>query len=398
MGIARVVIRSRKGLVFYLEIDATAVFFPIAKTRGFRTVTPTDFHGEFVCGVVCLLCHWGFSEQIGAGFAKKLFRCRINHIFPYDLSPIHHRAMVSATPMSIKENLPASPVNALSGFSVMSIDGPQAEAFAQAQFMNDVRLLKPGTWQWNGWLTPKGRVIALFALVLNQPGELLVLLPDTPAELIKQRLQAFVFRSKVNLRCREDLIAASFWPSASDPAIEPTHAVRIDQTGLSLDWGSTEHRRYLQLLPANDQTVDAATAENDARWRDVDLKHGLPRLDASQVELWTPQMLSLQRLGAYSVKKGCYPGQEIVARTHFLGQAKRELMALRGVGFHAGQSVFHGTQDIGRLVCASTDQQRALAVLPIDAATFALTTETTTCTLEVLHEGLHRAEALAGAT
>src|SRR5690606_29091774 len=60
-----------------------------------------------------------------------------------------------------------------------------------------------------------------------------------------------------------------------------------------------------------------------ARWTAADVAHGLPRLEASQAEKWTPQQLSLDRLRAYSVRKGCYPGQEIVARTHFLGKAKR---------------------------------------------------------------------------
>src|SRR5690606_33602869 len=67
-----------------------------------------------------------------------------------------------------------------------------------------------------------------------------------------------------------------------------------------------------------------------ARWRQQDLAHGLPRLEAAQAGQWTPQQLSLERLRAYSVHKGCYPGQEIVARTHFLGQAKRGLVRRGG--------------------------------------------------------------------
>jgi len=77
-----------------------------------------------------------------------------------------------------------------------------------------------------------------------------------------------------------------------------------------------------------------------ARWRAEDLVHGLPRLDAAQSEQWTPQMLSLERLRAFSVRKGCYPGQEIVARTHFLGKQKRELVLLRGdAPFEAGGDI-----------------------------------------------------------
>ena len=73
------------------------------------------------------------------------------------------------------------------------------------------------------------------------------------------------------------------------------------------------------------------------------MRHGLPRLPASQREQWTPQQLALDRLAAYSVKKGCYPGQEIVARTHFLGKAKRSLQC-----FSAG-----GRRGIGSCTCLS---------------------------------------------
>ena len=74
-------------------------------------------------------------------------------------------------------------------------------------------------------------------------------------------------------------------------------------------------------------------------------------------------MLSLDRLKAFSLKKGCYPGQEIVARTHYLGQAKRELVRLRGSQLGPGQDVSGPTTKIGSIVCASTDGLQALAVL-----------------------------------
>src|SRR3546814_1826216 len=101
---------------------------------------------------------------------------------------------------------------------------------------------------------------------------------------------------------------------------------------------------------------------------------GLPRLAQSQVEKWTPQQLSLERLHADSVKKGCYRGQEIVARTHFLGQAKRGLALFEcDAPLEAGQQVMDGDRTLGAIASAATSggQHLALTVLPLDAATAA---------------------------
>ena len=103
----------------------------------------------------------------------------------------------------------------------------------------------------------------------------------------------------------------------------------------------------------------------NAAWRASDLAHGLPRLGDDQVDRWTPQQLSLDRLRAYSVKKGCYPGQEIVARTHFLGQAKRGLVLLEGdAPIAPGADVHVGGASSGTVV--SAEGALALAVLPLE--------------------------------
>jgi tRNA-modifying protein YgfZ len=110
----------------------------------------------------------------------------------------------------------------------------------------------------------------------------------------------------------------------------------------------------------------------DAAWRLFDLRHGWPRLDVSQVEAWTPHMLSLDRLNAFSVKKGCYPGQEIVARTHFLGQAKRGLVRLSGAAPMPEASEVQASDGtrLGEIVCRASAGKyfEALAVLPLDPA------------------------------
>jgi folate-binding protein YgfZ len=189
--------------------------------------------------------------------------------------------------------------------------------------MNDIAALGEGQWQWNGWLTPKGRVIALMAVLRTTPDTVWLVLQDADPGEFTAQLQRFVFRSKLTLRVRDDLrvagrFAAPGAASGAQAAVDEAGAWSLDLTG---DGGP----RTLMVGASIDAVDDLAQVQ---AWRAADLAHGLPRLDASQQAQWTPQQLSLDRLRAYSVRKGCYPGQEIVARTHFLGQAKRGLVHL----------------------------------------------------------------------
>lgn len=267
--------------------------------------------------------------------------------------------------MTFKTNLPAASCPALSGFTVLEVRGVDAAAFLQAQAMNDVAALVPGQWQWNGWLTPKGRVVALFALLRTAPDRLLAVLPDFPAAELQQRLQRFVFRSKLGLRVATDLVAA-VGPVVVLPA--PDRAGGSDEDGWALDFGGEDGARTLWLLPAGDPALSPPDDAVDRRWHAADLAHGLPRLPPEAVEAWTPQMLSLGRLSAFSLKKGCYPGQEIVARTHYLGQAKRVLVRLAGNGLNPGLAVDGAAGAVGNLVCVGADGREGLAVLAADAA------------------------------
>lgn len=270
----------------------------------------------------------------------------------------------------------------LPGHDVLAITGRDASAFAQAQFMNDVVALPDGHWQWNGWLTPKGRVIALFALLKFDAETLWLLLPDIGANELTPKLQRYVFRSKVTLAARGEL-------QASGRFAAPTHAIgaefAVDGDAVELDFGGDGGPRSLRIaaLAANDDATSVA------HWRRFDLQHGLPRLHGEQLEAWTPQQLSLERLRAFSVKKGCYPGQEIVARTHFLGQAKRGLALFDAdAPPAAGDGVREGDRDIGAIV--SVAETTALAVLPLEHADTASTAGGIPLRARALLDGLAR--------
>lgn len=266
--------------------------------------------------------------------------------------------------MPFKTNLETTRCPALSGFGVIAVEGRDAATFLQSQSMNDVAALAPGRWQWNGLLTPKGRVIALFALACVADGRFLLVLPDgSPAELVAH-LRRFVFRSKVTLN------EAPAWVVAAGPAAatgDPGAIAGDPDHGFAMDWSGEGGPRWLWLLPPSHPALAPADDATDVAWRAMDLAHGLPRLAGEQREAFTPQMLSLERLGAFSLKKGCYPGQEIVARTHYLGQAKRGLVRLHGTGLHAGMPVEAGGQAVGSLACTDAAGTQALAVMTLDA-------------------------------
>lgn len=254
----------------------------------------------------------------------------------------------------------------LPGHDVLALTGRDAVAFAQAQFMNDVAALDDGGWHWNGWLTPKGRVIALFALLRRDAETLWLVLPDTGAGELATKLQRFVFRSKVRLEPCDDLHANGRFEA---PSMASGSTIAQVDGAFELDVGGDGGPRCLRIAPT-EAAPDEALA---ARWRGFDLQHGLPRLRDAQVESWTPQQLSLERLHAFSVKKGCYPGQEIVARTHFLGQVKRGLALFRACGpVSESASVEAGDRAIGTVACAQGEL--ALAVVALDAPVEGLTT------------------------
>lgn len=261
----------------------------------------------------------------------------------------------------------------LQGYRVLEMTGRDAVAFAQAQCMNEVAGLPVGHWQWNGWLTPKGRVVALFALIKLADDVLWLLLPDADPGELASKLKRYVFRSKVTLEPREDcMVSGTFAAPAQARGAVFQHSLMIDAETVELDFSGEGGARTLRIDARNEVGYDTGTSAATAdalRWSAFDIQHGLPRLGPEQAEQWTPQMLSLQRLHAFSVKKGCYPGQEIVARTHFLGQSKRGLALLETeVPVVAGCEVTDGDRTLGSVVSVASNGNRhlALAVLPLE--------------------------------
>jgi folate-binding protein YgfZ len=227
---------------------------------------------------------------------------------------------------------------------VLAIRGTDAIPFSHSQLANDVKALPNGHWQWNTLLQIQGRVLALALLARVADDEILLVVPRDVRTDVRSTLARYVLRSKVRIEEDEGLRVegslATPEPGSAD-AVACGGALDIGDGTLGIMLGG-RHARQLVIARA-DRATDASV---DDAWSAADIDDGIPWVRAGTAGEFIPQALGLDRLAAYSVSKGCYPGQEIVARTHFLGRNKRALRRFSGPAgkhLHAPGDRLHGT-------------------------------------------------------
>jgi folate-binding protein YgfZ len=228
----------------------------------------------------------------------------------------------------------------------ISIAGSDALAFAHAQFASHVDTLAPDHWQFSAWLDAQGRVRALFHLLRTADDQLLCVLRGGDAATLADALRRYVFRAQVHIEAN---------PALSITTAAPSALYGVAQEGEALVLGCGDHG----------MRIDSAV-EGDDHWCALQWQAGWPWLPPSALDVWLPQALSLERLGAVVTDKGCYPGQEIVARLHFRGGHKRHLHSVTASRpLLPGSKLRSGGTDIGGLlgVHVVDGQTQALAVL-----------------------------------
>lgn len=206
------------------------------------------------------------------------------------------------------------PSTAIAQVHCIAIEGTDARRFAQAQFSGDVHALSPGHWQWNAWLDAQGRVNALMHLVTIDDDQLLMVLRGGDPERVRAGLARYLLRTRATLAPRAS-------GGYADGALT-NGRVETDGQDLIIGYGT----RSLRL---GRTVADPDPAASNA-WRLVDIRSGWPTLPQGEACLFPPA-LGLERLGAMSYDKGCYPGQEIAARLHYRGGHKLRLFHLRGL-------------------------------------------------------------------
>jgi len=225
----------------------------------------------------------------------------------------------------------------LSHFGLLKISGADARDFLQNQLTNDVNKLDHGQSQYSAWCNNKGRVISLL-LVLRFDDFYLLLLPNALAKTVGQKLAMYVLRTDVKLeQITDQVIFGIAGPDSRSeiatvklkaPTREFNHTFN-DDILISQIPGLTPRYIIITDVPkAQDiwSKLDVRSAPVGANaWGLSAIRAGIPIINEDTTEKFVPQMLNLHELPAVDFKKGCYPGQEVVARMHYLGKLKRKM-------------------------------------------------------------------------
>lgn len=237
----------------------------------------------------------------------------------------------------------------LNRYGLLSVSGTDAREFLHAQLTVDIRNLPPERAALAGWCSAKGRLLATFLVIPAPQGFLLQLARDLAAPVAK-RLAMFVLRSKVKVADESGRWAQDgLWDMESAAAdVAWSGAIGTVRVG---------ERRYLQLGPL--EAMQAAPTAREEEWTLQEIRAGRPLITAATQDQFVPQMVNFETLGAINFQKGCYPGQEIVARAQYRGEVKRRLKrVLAPEGTKPGQEF-----DGGVIVDAARGE--ALAVMPV---------------------------------
>jgi folate-binding protein YgfZ len=198
----------------------------------------------------------------------------------------------------------------LTHLSVIRFSGADAGDFLHNQLSSDVLGLASSDSVFACYCEPKGRVLALM-LVYKAKEDFFIIMSNSLVTEISNRLKIYRMRSKVSIDILEEYTVSGMRSdNAPEAGLSETQAVRLPGSALWL------------VLESDNMNADTDTT-SQREWKISELNLGVTWLQPETSGQFLPQMLGFEQLGAINYKKGCYPGQEIVARTHYLGKVKR---------------------------------------------------------------------------
>jgi folate-binding protein YgfZ len=226
----------------------------------------------------------------------------------------------------------------LESLGVLRAHGPHAVTFLQGQLSNDIARLTAERSLLAGYHNPQGRVIALLRLVQQAPEDVLALLPRELLGVVLQRLGKFVLRAKVRLSDESShwtiggLIGAATDRSSATLPAATDDAVRADGSTV-VCVAQQPQPRWLVIAPHDaPPLLTGCVPAPQAVWQQQAIASGEPQVYAATSEEFVAQMLNLDALGAISFEKGCYTGQEVIARAHYRGRVKRRMQRFSSLG------------------------------------------------------------------
>lgn len=223
----------------------------------------------------------------------------------------------------------------LTDLAVIRATGEDAAGFLHGQLTQDIVGLAPGQARLAAYCTPKGRVLA--SLVIwrdpSQPDDLVALVKADVAEALVKRLSMFVLRAKAKLEVSSSTVSGVCLPATqSHPSVGGLAA-----PDAAAEWSvvQTDQGAWVSAPSAGDDVqrwwlvAQNSIAEPDAEalgaWQAADIAAGLPWVESATQDLFIPQTLNLDLIDGVNFTKGCYPGQEVVARSHYRGTVKRRM-------------------------------------------------------------------------
>lgn len=226
----------------------------------------------------------------------------------------------------------------LSHFGLLRVDGPDAQKFLHAQTINDVLGLDDAHARFNGYCLPNGRLIATF-LMFRHDGSILLRLPRSLVEIVKKRLTLYALNARVEFSDMSDRLLGCGYSSPDAEAVLASVIGEIPQAtgdvvrydGITVIRVAGPHARFELTGPADRlkplwSALDVTAAPVGApAWDRLNILAGLPIIYPATSDQFLPQMVNLDLIGGVSFKKGCYPGQEIIARAQHRGQVKRRM-------------------------------------------------------------------------
>ncbi len=286
-----------------------------------------------------------------------------------------------------------------SSLALLEFTGDDAKSFLQGQLSNDINDITNETSQLSGYCNPKGRLLALFH-IFSIDDKIYLQFPKSLLAKIQKRLQMYVMMSKVKIKDCSDELASIGLSGKEIDVLLSKHFTQLPKkawdvlsennlTIINLSFGQSNSQSRVQItgsidsikeltdkLIASGQSLSNNVLSKNELWTQLDIQAGIPSITEKTYEAFVPQMINLDTIGGVNFKKGCYTGQEIVARMHYLGKPKRLMYKIEfendAIEIGEGSLLYspdskssQGAGNIVSIVEVSENKFSALAVIEI---------------------------------
>ena len=258
-------------------------------------------------------------------------------------------------------------MNHLSHLSTLSFSGSDAKEFLQGQMTQDINTISDQSYKMTSILNPKGRIIVT-GLIKEFKGNIFLIISKDLSEDCVQWLSRYILRSDVKISIEKNYIFG-----LNNENQKQLFKYDENQQQLNISQISMDHSRYI-LLADDEASLKNKSIEsiNESEWILSDITRGLPILSKESSEKYIPQMINLDLLEGISFSKGCYTGQEVVARVQHRGKIKQRMFHITTESnkseIEHQSEIMHENSKVGSLVNSiiNKDILHSLAVINID--------------------------------